>query len=110
MVVSFSSPTATKNISSLILMVNFPTNKFPNYRNILPCYRDPSSQASVSRFIAAGMQVGRSGLTADEFITYTNCNRTDPLEWRYKGTERIMKLKELKGKWDPTGLFSQEFL
>ncbi|KAL7927964.1 hypothetical protein ACQKWADRAFT_278347 [Trichoderma austrokoningii] len=78
--------------------------------NILPCYREPSSQASIMQFIAEGAQIGRSGLTADEFITYTNCNRADPLQWRYKGAERIRKLKELKSKWDPAGSFTQEFL
>ncbi|RYP55921.1 hypothetical protein DL770_010870 [Monosporascus sp. CRB-9-2] len=37
----------------------------------------------------------------DDFVSYLNTTRDDPLEYRYKGTDRISKLKALKNQLDP---------
>ena len=39
------------------------------------------------------------------YVSYTNNTRADPLEWRYKGEERVGRLRGLKGVWDPKGVF-----
>ena len=52
----------------------------------------------------------REGSEEETFIAYTNAHRDDPLEYRYKGADRIAKLKELKKRWDPSGCFTKEFL
>ena len=52
----------------------------------------------------------RSGTEEASYISYTNSNREDPVEYRYKGADRLSKLKELKKKWNPRGAFTQEFL
>lgn len=54
--------------------------------------------------------IGRKGDKEDEFISYTNTCREGPLEWRYKGQDRIARLKTLKKKWDPKGVFTKELL
>jgi len=54
--------------------------------------------------------IGRAADTEDEFISYTNTCRGDPIEWRYKGQHRIARLKALKKLWDPTGVFTKELL
>jgi FAD/FMN-containing dehydrogenase len=55
-------------------------------------------------------RIGRAGDREDEFISYTNTCRDDPIEWRYKGQDRIARLKALKKQWDPTGVFTKELL
>lgn len=52
----------------------------------------------------------RRGDNEKDYVSYTNTCRDGPLEWRYKGQDRIARLKSLKKKWDPTGIFTRELL
>lgn len=52
----------------------------------------------------------RVGTEKDTFVSYTNTSREDPLEDRYKGPERIGRLKALKKEFDPRGIFTAELL
>lgn len=52
----------------------------------------------------------RSGTEEKDFIAYANGSREDPIEHRYKGLERLEKLRSLKKKWDPLGVFTKELL
>lgn len=52
----------------------------------------------------------RVGMDEKDFITYANCGREDPIEYRYKGVERLERLKSLKKKFDPLGVFTKELL
>ncbi|CAJ2510609.1 Uu.00g062340.m01.CDS01 [Anthostomella pinea] len=45
-----------------------------------------------------------------QFSIYGNFSRIAPLEQRYKGAERLEKVRGLKLKWDPNGVFTNEFL
>ncbi|KMU86994.1 FAD binding domain-containing protein [Coccidioides immitis H538.4] len=69
--------------------------------NLLTWYGDVSSRAMVANFVAEATRIGRKGSAEDKYISYTNSNREDPLEWRYKGVERVRRLRELKQRWDP---------
>ncbi|KAH8835021.1 hypothetical protein DL96DRAFT_1702026 [Flagelloscypha sp. PMI_526] len=42
--------------------------------------------------------------------TYQNFSRDAPVEHRYRGEERLNKLRMLKKIWDPSGIFTKEFL
>ena len=42
--------------------------------------------------------------------TYGNWTRSAPVEERYRGAERLAKLRALKRQWDPQGVFTKEFL
>jgi hypothetical protein len=55
-------------------------------------------------------QIGRVGDKEDEFISYTNTCREGPIVWRYKGQDRVARLKALKKQWDPMGVFTEELL
>jgi hypothetical protein len=46
----------------------------------------------------------------DERAVFPNHTREHKLEHRYRGEERRKRLKELKGKWDPQGYFTRQFL
>ena len=52
----------------------------------------------------------RRGTEQSSFITYANASRAVPIEERYRGSESLAKLKELKRKWDPNGAFTKELL
>ena len=52
----------------------------------------------------------RVGTVQKAFVSYTNTSREDPIEDRYKGTERLAKLRALKKEWDPKGIFTETFL
>ncbi|EER25638.1 hypothetical protein D8B26_000042 [Coccidioides posadasii str. Silveira] len=73
--------------------------------NLLTWYGDVSSRAIVANFVSEATRVGRKGSAEDKYISYTNSNREDPLEWRYKGVERVRRLRELKQRWDPESRF-----
>lgn len=45
-----------------------------------------------------------------EYSFYQNFSRTAPIEERYKGSERLDRLRKLKHKWDPAGLFTKQLL
>jgi hypothetical protein len=46
----------------------------------------------------------------EEYSFYQNFSRTAPIKERYKGTERLQKLKDLKKRWDPKGIFANQLL
>ena len=45
-----------------------------------------------------------------DWIDYPNGVRSGPIQARYRGEERLAKLRSLKRHWDPTGIFTKEFL
>ncbi|CCD55825.1 hypothetical protein BofuT4_uP153870.1 [Botrytis cinerea T4] len=52
----------------------------------------------------------RHGHADEDWVDYVNFNRTDPVQRRYRGEERLKKLKSLKQKWDPQGVFTRQLL
>lgn len=52
----------------------------------------------------------RADQRKEDYIDYPNCNRTDPIELRYKGEGRLERLRTLKLKWDPKGVFTRQLL
>ncbi len=52
----------------------------------------------------------RAGQHPADYIDYPNVSRDGPLERRYRGEERLAKLKTLKREWDPRGVFTTQLL
>ena len=73
-------------------------------------YTDPAQHERVAKFDRAAQAQMRVGTVEEDFISYTNCTREDPIEYRYKESARIAKLRELKKKWDQKGVFTKELL
>ncbi|KAF8850675.1 FAD-binding domain-containing protein [Acephala macrosclerotiorum] len=46
----------------------------------------------------------------EEKALFPNHTRGDNLKYRYRGEERLKKLRELKKTWDPEGVFTRQFL
>ena len=86
------------------------TLTFISTRNILSWYEDPKNHVYVEIIDKKAQQIGRTGDKEDEFVSYTNTCREGPIEWRYKGQDRIARLKALKKQWDPMGVFTKELL
>ncbi len=76
----------------------------------LAWYTDPHHHDQMSSFNKTAMAVMRTGTTEEQFISYTNNTRDDPIEWRYKGKNRLERLRRLKKEWDPNGAFTRELL
>lgn len=81
-----------------------------NTSNIITWYTDPAQHDEVARFDQAARAQMRVGMEEEDFITYANSSREDPIEHRYKGAERLAKLRRLKKKWDPAGVFTKQLL
>ena len=73
-------------------------------------YTDPSQHEKMAQFDREALAQMRVGTEEAAFISYTNTNRYDPIEYRYKGEERVARLKALKREWDPKGVFTKELL
>ncbi|KAI4864585.1 FAD-binding domain-containing protein [Hypoxylon rubiginosum] len=50
------------------------------------------------------------GTEEEAFVSYTNTTREDPIEYRYKGIGTVDRLRSLKRRVDPTGIFTRELL
>ncbi|KAK1230304.1 hypothetical protein PQX77_006597 [Marasmius sp. AFHP31] len=77
---------------------------------LLSWYTDPASHSEVSRIEQQALALVREGQPDDHVSTYQNWTRTDPIEIRYRGKQRLEKLKALKKQWDPNGVFTRELL
>ena len=45
-----------------------------------------------------------------DYVDFPNSLRGQQIDRRYKGPARMEKLKTLKTKWDPAGVFYTQFL
>ncbi len=70
-------------------------------RNNLIWHTDPRSRSKV---------VTRSGQNLADLVDFQNGTRAGPIEHRYRGTERLARLRKLKQAWDPTGVFTDQLL
>ena len=50
------------------------------------------------------------GQNDEEWVDYQNGTREDPIERRFRGEERLERLRRLKKLWDPTGVFTTQLL
>jgi hypothetical protein len=50
------------------------------------------------------------GPDKSEYADFQNGTRKGPIELRFRGKGRIEKLKGLKKRWDPTGVFTTQLL
>jgi hypothetical protein len=50
------------------------------------------------------------GPEASEYADFQNGTRIGPIELRYRGPGKLEKLKALKKKWDPIGVFTKQLL
>jgi len=76
----------------------------------LSWYMDEASTEAVNEWEAESVRLATTGFEQYEVETYQNFSRDTTLESRFPGVERLDKLKALKRKWDPNGVFTKVFL
>lgn len=79
-------------------------------RNTFSWYRDAANHNLVLDFEKRVLATMRRNQSEAEYVDYPNCERNGPLERRYRGEARLNKLKVLKQKWDPNGVFTKQLL
>lgn len=79
-------------------------------RNNFIWYRDASSHDVIDQFDKKALAVMRETEDTEQFRDFPNGVRTVPAEQRFRPQERLAKLKALKLKWDPKGVFTRELL
>jgi len=50
------------------------------------------------------------GSDRSEYADFENGTRTGPIDLQYRGPGKLDKLRALKFKWDPTGVFTRHLL
>lgn len=78
--------------------------------NILTWYSSSRLHDQVLSFDQRARAIMREGTPPETYITYTNTNRDDPIEWRYRDPAALEKLRVLKRRYDPDGVFTKELL
>lgn len=78
--------------------------------NCLSWAKDTRSCDKVFELERRVIDIMRRGQQPTSYIDYPNCTRDGPIERRYRGDERIAKLQRVKRAYDPTGVFTREFL
>ncbi|KAF7871496.1 hypothetical protein EAF04_003603 [Stromatinia cepivora] len=79
------------------------------WQNNLIWHTDAKNRAKVDEYNAKSITVMRGGDVAN-FADFQNGTRVGPIERRYRGAERLARLKALKKEWDPTGVFTTQLL
>ncbi|KAF4620236.1 hypothetical protein G7Y89_g14584 [Cudoniella acicularis] len=80
------------------------------WMNCFSWYHQPENHNVVVDFEARALAAMRDGQVENDFVDYPNSNRISSIERRYPGEARIEKLRTLKQKWDPRGIFTQQLL
>ncbi|KAI9643585.1 hypothetical protein NHQ30_008207 [Ciborinia camelliae] len=79
------------------------------YQNNLIWHTDVKNRAKVDEYNAKCITIMRGDDVAT-FVDFQNGTRDGPIERRYRGEERLARLKALKQEWDPTGVFTSQLL
>jgi hypothetical protein len=80
------------------------------YSELLNWYSSADSHAEILRFEKETLAFMRRNQPSETHSVYQNWTRADPIEMRYRGKERLAKLRKLKEAWDPEGVFTRELL
>ncbi|KAF2787641.1 FAD-binding domain-containing protein [Melanomma pulvis-pyrius CBS 109.77] len=79
------------------------------WQNNFIWHTDAASRGKVDEFNDKSIEIMR-GPDRSEYADFQNGTRTGPIELRFRGDRKLEKLKELKKKWDPTGVFTTQLL
>jgi len=80
------------------------------YRLNLIWHTDLRNRRKVDKFNERSIAIMRSSQNEADWIDYQNGTRTGPIHYRYRGMERLARLRKLKKAWDPTGVFTTQLL
>ncbi|RYP32062.1 hypothetical protein DL767_005416 [Monosporascus sp. MG133] len=79
------------------------------WQNNLIWHTDPANRQKVDEMNEKSIALMR-GPDWSEYADFQNGTRTGPIELRFRGEGKVEKLKSLKKKWDPQGVFTKQLL
>jgi hypothetical protein len=79
------------------------------YRNNFIWYTDSASGDKVNAANNNSIEIMR-GPDQTEYVDFVNGTRSGPIALRFRTENRLNKLKTLKKKWDPKGVFTGQLL
>ncbi|KAH6652294.1 hypothetical protein BKA67DRAFT_626979, partial [Truncatella angustata] len=79
------------------------------WQNNLIWHTDVNNRELVDELNDESIKIMR-GPDRSEYADFQNGTRVGPIELRYRGPGKLEKLRELKNKWDPTGVFTRQLL
>lgn len=80
-----------------------------HHRNNLIWHTDAQNRAAVDSFNDKCIAIMR-GPNIVEYVDFANGTRDGPIERRFRGKERLDKLRQLKKTWDKNGVFTRQLL
>ncbi|KAF9556156.1 FAD-binding domain-containing protein [Agrocybe pediades] len=80
------------------------------WAELLSWYSGAESHLGVQTAEKDVLEIVRQGQQPIEYMSYPNWTRDDPIEHLFPGEERLARLRDLKRKWDPAGVFTRLFL
>ncbi|KAJ6461150.1 hypothetical protein C8R47DRAFT_993695 [Mycena vitilis] len=80
------------------------------WAELLSWYTDSASHEEVLRIEQETLAYFRSHYPDEKPVTYQNWSRDVPLDHIYSDTEKLERLRALKNKWDPRGVFTKLLL
>jgi len=66
------------------------------FGNNILWHANPKTRAKVDEYNKGTMAIMHNGQDEADWVDYQNCTRVTPTQYRYKATERLARLKELK--------------
>jgi hypothetical protein len=81
---------------------------YPHRDNFIR-HTDPASRGKADKLNGKSFEIMR-GPDRSEYAEFHNASRTGPIELRFRGNGKLEKLKQLKKKWDPTGVLTTQLL
>jgi FAD/FMN-containing dehydrogenase len=78
-------------------------------RNNLVWFTDEKNRSKVDEYNSKALDAVRDP-SQETWADFPNSTRTGPIQLRYRGKERLDRLKSLKKEWDPTGVFTNQLL
>ncbi|KAK6949009.1 hypothetical protein Daesc_009081 [Daldinia eschscholtzii] len=92
------------------LKCSFGNENVEFWLNLLSWYTDAANHEFVDAMDRKAQAAMREGTKEEAFVSYTNTSREDPIEYRYKGTGTVDRLRALKTRVDPAGIFTKQLL
>ncbi|OCL05429.1 FAD-binding domain-containing protein [Glonium stellatum] len=79
------------------------------WQNNFIWHTDAANRQKVDEFNDESIAIMR-GPERSEYADFQNGTRTGPIELRFRGKGKLEKLRMLKKKWDPTGVFTAQLI
>jgi hypothetical protein len=90
-----------------------PDNVYPHrdirtWAEIIPWWKEASTSDAAHQFVEKQSRILQHSQGTS--VAYDNFERTLPVGWRFPNQEARARLSKLKKQYDPTGMFTCEFL